>query len=93
MPESKVRKSAKRKQQQQRRHDAAERHQENELAEQPRNWVPYAFITVGLLGVLWLVLYNIAGRYIGFMQALGGWNVIIGMVLIIASFGLMTLWR
>jgi hypothetical protein len=51
------------------------------------------FIPVGLLGVLWMVVWQLAGQSIGFMRALGDWNVAIGLVLIVASFSLMTLWK
>ena len=58
-----------------------------------RAWVPPTFIAVGLLGVLWLVLYYIASAYIPFMAAIGAWNMLIGMGLIVASFFLATLWK
>ncbi len=58
-----------------------------------RRWVPPAFITVGLLGVLWLVVYYIAGHLIPVMSDLGGWNVLIGMGCMAAAFALATLWK
>ena len=58
-----------------------------------RRWVPPAFITVGLLGVLWLVVYYIAGHMIPFMSDLGGWNVMIGMGCMAAAFAIATLWK
>lgn len=58
-----------------------------------RAWVPPTFIAVGLLGVLWLVVYYIASPYIPFMAALGGWNMLIGLSLMAASFFIATLWK
>lgn len=97
MPESKVRKEAK---------DKLKRKHEEELDEHrhdrdattrlhagTRQWVPWVFIPVGLLGVIWMVVYNLAGREIGFMNAIGDWNIVIALGLIIASFSFMTLWK
>ena len=60
-----------------------------------RQWVPPTFITVGLLGVIWLVVYYITasvGIAIPVMSDLQGWNVLIGMGLMAAAFGIATLW-
>ena len=61
-----------------------------------RQWVPPAFITVGLLGVMWLVVYYVsvaANIPVPYLTDLGGWNVLIGMGLMAASFGIATLWK
>ncbi|RCK68400.1 cell division protein CrgA [Desertihabitans brevis] len=58
-----------------------------------RRWVPPVFITVGLLGAAWLVIYYIAGRQIPFMGDLGNWNILIGMGLMASSFVIATQWR
>ena len=58
-----------------------------------RRWVPPTFITVGLLGVAWLVVYYVAGQHIPFMSALGNWNILIGMGGMAAAFGIATLWK
>ncbi|OYN89566.1 septation inhibitor protein [Parenemella sanctibonifatiensis] len=58
-----------------------------------RRWVPPTFITVGLLGVIWLVVYYIAGQYVPFMNTLGDWNILIGMGLMGLAFALSTLWK
>lgn len=58
-----------------------------------RRWVPPVFITVGLLGVLWLMVYYIAGYQIPQMAKLGNWNVLIGMGLMASSFIIATLWK
>lgn len=94
MPESKVRKQAATKQKAATKAEQAERRSESaRLAPRSRNWVPAVFVPVGLLGVAWMVTYNLAGDKIGFMGALGDWNVAIGLGLIVASFLLMTLWK
>lgn len=94
MAESKVRKAAAKKKVAKQKLEAAEKKQEAaRLAPGGRGWVPWVFVPVGLLGVLWMVVWNLAGRYIGFMQAIGNWNLAIGIGLIIASFSLMTLWK
>lgn len=58
-----------------------------------RRWVPPTFITVGLLGVAWLITYYVAGQYIPFMTELGNWNILIGMGGMAAAFGIATLWK
>jgi hypothetical protein len=58
-----------------------------------RRWVPPTFITVGLLGVAWLITYYVAGQYIPFMTDLGNWNILIGMGGMAAAFALATLWK
>lgn len=58
-----------------------------------RRWVAPAFITVGLLGVAWLVVYYIAGRNVPFMNKLGDWNILIGMGLMAVALGLSMLWK
>lgn len=58
-----------------------------------RRWVAPAFITVGLLGVVWLVVYYIAGRDMPFMNKLGDWNILIGMGLMAVSLSLSMLWK
>ncbi|MCC2594592.1 cell division protein CrgA [Tessaracoccus sp. OS52] len=94
MPESKVRSDAKKKKLARKSADVAERRADKrDVLATNRNWVPWVFIPVGLLGVLWMVVYNLAGNSLGFMRALGDWNVVIGLGLIIASFSFMTLWK
>lgn len=94
MPESKVRGDAKRKKQARKDADLKQQKAEaSRLGGGGREWVPWVFVPVGLLGVLWMIVYNLAGSSLGFMTALGGWNVVVGLGLIVASFGLMTLWK
>lgn len=58
-----------------------------------RRWVPPTFITIGLLGVAWLVVYYIAGRDIPVMNKIGDWNILVGMGLMALSFVVATLWK
>jgi hypothetical protein len=90
VPESRTRKSAAEKQKLK-----AQRASKPKKIKAPssRRWVPPTFITVGLLGVAWLITYYVAGPYIPFMAALGNWNILIGMGGMAAAFALATLWR
>ena len=65
MPESRTRKSAVEKQKLK-----AQRASKPKKIKAPasRRWVPPTFITVGLLGVAWLITYYVAGTYIPFME-------------------------
>ena len=58
-----------------------------------RDWAPWVFLPLGLIGVLWLLLFYIAGADIGFIRVLGNWNYLIGLGLIAASFVTMTFWK
>jgi len=96
MPESRIRKQAADKKKQSSAAEAAEVRKDRKrhvAAAGSRRWVPPTFITVGLLGVGWLVVYYIAGHLIPFMSELGGWNVLIGMGCMAAAFGIATLWK
>lgn len=98
MPESKGRKQAEAKKKSARKARAAEAHRENQRAAlaDSRAWVVPTFITAGLLGILWLVVWYISaatGVMIPFMTDLGNWNMLIGMGLIGVAFGLSTLWK
>lgn len=91
MPESRTRKSADEKKVRKQR-SAAET-KKKVKAPTSRRWVPPTFITVGLLGVAWLIVYYVAGQDVPFMSNLGNWNILIGMGGMAAAFGLATLWR
>jgi Cell division protein CrgA len=90
VPESRTRKSAEKKQ----RLKAQQAAKPKKVKAPPnRRWVPPTFIAVGLLGVAWLITYYVAGTYIPFMDALGNWNILIGMGGMAAAFVIATLWR
>lgn len=96
MPESKTRKQAADKKKQASAEAASEARKDRQrrvAAPGSRRWVPPAFITVGLLGVLWLIVFYVGGQHIPFMAALGNWNILIGMGAMAASFGIATLWK
>ena len=90
MPESRTRKAVEEKQ---RRKARQEGRAPKVKGPSSRRWVPPAFITVGLLGVAWLVVYYVAGPSVPGMNALGNWNILIGMGGMAAAFGIATLWR
>lgn len=95
MPESKVRKEAAKKKVAKRRSEAAEKRAAkvaNRLAAS-RDWVPWVFVPMGLLGVLWLMVFYIAGNKVPGMDALGNWNYLVGLGLIAGSFSVATLWK
>lgn len=98
MPESRTRREAdakaraKRKAKATRQRATADRRRRAK-APATRRWVPPVFITVGLLGVAWLVTYYIAGYLIPPMAALGNWNILIGMGMLALSFIIATLWK
>ena len=91
MPESRTRKSADEKKVRKQRADA----ETKKTVEAPtsRRWVPPTFITVGLLGVAWLIVYYVAGQDVPLMSDLGNWNILIGMGGMAAAFGLAALLR
>ena len=95
MPESKARKKAADKKKAKNRSEAKaasnRRLQAVRIAD--RAWVPYVFVPVGLLGVIWLVVFYIAGATLPFMAVLGNWNFLIGLGLIAASFFIATFWK
>ena len=90
MPESRTRKTADEKQKVKKQRAAKTA---KVKAPSSRRWVPPTFITVGLLGVAWLITYYVAGDVVPLMSDLGNWNILIGMGGMAAAFGLATLWR
>ena len=87
MPESRTRKSAARS-----RSGWRTSKPKKIKAPASRRWVPPTFIAVGHPGVAWLITYYVAGTYIPFMNALGNWNILIGMGMALAL-PLAALWR
>ncbi len=90
MPESRTRKTTAEK-----RRLKAQRASKPKKVKAPssRRWVPPTFITVGLLGVAWLITYYVAGQSIPLMSDLGNWNILIGMGGMAAAFVIATLWK
>lgn len=56
-------------------------------------WVPALMVTFFLLGLLWLVVYYLAGNQVPGMSALGNWNLLVGIGAIAAGFVVSTQWR
>jgi hypothetical protein len=96
VPESKTRKAADEKRKLKRAQNLVEDRQVKQrrtIMPGQRAWVPPLFITVGLVGVAWLVVYYIAGSKVPVMNSWGNWNILIAMGLIAAAFSLATLWK
>lgn len=57
-------------------------------------WLVPAMLGLMLLGLAWIVLYYLTAPGMGLpIPALGGWNLAVGFVFIIAGFGLTTRWK
>ncbi len=56
-------------------------------------WVPITGSVLLILGLLWVVVYYVAGSSIGFIATLGNWNLLVGMGLIVAGFLVFTRWK
>lgn len=56
-------------------------------------WVAPTMVTLLLVGLAWIVVYYIARDAIPVMDALGGWNLVIGMGLITGGFITATQWK
>jgi len=96
VPESKTRKAADEKRKLKRAQNLVEDRQIKQrrtIMPGQRAWVPPLFITVGLVGVAWLVVYYVAGTKVPLMDKLQNWNILIAMGLIAAAFSLATLWK
>ena len=97
MPESKVRKEAAEKKTAKRQYDTAVKRGENvkksvRLAG-TRDWVPWVFVPLGILGVIWLIVFYVTSGNIWGMRTLGQWNLLIGVGLMAAAFIVSTAWK
>ena len=100
MPESKGRQSAEAKKKSARKASVAqERAEKKRLSPgltDRRGWVVPTFVTLMLLGVVWLVVWYLTastGIVVPVMSDLANWNLLVGMGLMGASFGVATLWK
>jgi len=97
VPESKVRKEAAVKKVAKRQRDTAEKRHANANKftrfSGGRDWVPWVFVPLALIGVIWLILYYIAGQSIWGMKNLGSWNFLIGIGCIAAAFVVSVAWK
>ncbi len=58
----------------------------------PPWWAP-VMVAFFVLGLLWIVVYYIAGADLPGMKTLGWWNIVVGFGLIGVGFGMSTRWR
>lgn len=58
-----------------------------------KRWAAPAMLTCWLLGLIWVVVYYVAGTQIPGMSELGNWNLLIGMGLIAVGFVFATQWE
>ncbi|TDT30833.1 cell division protein CrgA [Naumannella halotolerans] len=95
MPEPKVRKSAaeKKKVADTKAKVASRKDKAAKAPGAGNRWVPIVFIVLGLLGVAWIVVFNLAASHIPPMSALGNWNYLIGIGLMAASLIVATQWK
>jgi hypothetical protein len=56
-------------------------------------WVPITGSVLLVLGVVWIVIFYVAGSGIPLMGDLGNWNLLIGMGAIVAGFLVFTRWK
>ncbi len=62
-------------------------------AKATKRWAAPVMLTCWLLGLLWVVVYYVAGDQIPVMQDLGGWNIVVGMGVIGLGFVFATQWE
>ncbi len=58
-----------------------------------KRWAAPAMLTCWLLGLLWVVVYYVAGDRVPVIADLGGWNIVVGMVVIGLGFIFATQWE
>jgi hypothetical protein len=57
-----------------------------------RRWVVPVMLGSWVLGLIWLVVYYVAGQDLPFIKDLGNWNLLVGMGLIALGFIISTQW-
>ncbi|MGY1751008.1 cell division protein CrgA [Modestobacter sp. SYSU DS0511] len=62
-------------------------------AEPSPRWYAPVMIGLMLLGLLWIVVYYVAGQDLGFMVSLGAWNFAIGFGAMVAGLVMSMRWR
>lgn len=58
-----------------------------------RRWVAPLMVTCFVLGLVWIVVFYVAGQEIPGMRELNNWNIIVGMGLIAIGFIVSTQWH
>jgi Cell division protein CrgA len=56
-------------------------------------WFAPLMVTLMILGLLWIVVYYVAGEQIPFMVSLGAWNFAIGFGAMVAGLIMSMRWR
>jgi len=56
-------------------------------------WVAPTMVALLLIGLTWVVLYYVAASTIGFVSALGAWNIAIGFGFMFAGLMVATRWK
>lgn len=64
----------------------------SEQARRQRRWVAPVMVACFIVGLLWVVLFYVAGDQVPGLSALGNWNILIGMGLIACGFVVSTQW-
>ena len=62
-------------------------------AEPSPRWYAPVMVALMLIGLLWIVVYYVAGDRIGVMVSLGAWNFLIGFGLMVAGLVMSMRWR
>lgn len=96
MPESKSRKQADTKKKSAREAKDREARGNSKRLAPGASWVAPTFVTLLLVGVLWMVVWyitSVTGIEVPLMTGLGNWNMAIGMGLMAASFAVATQWK
>ena len=96
MPESKSRKQADAKKKSARKDQERETRAASKRLAPGASWVAPTFVTLLLVGVLWMVVWyitSVTGIRVPLMTDLGNWNMGIGMGLMAASFAVATQWK
>ncbi|OMQ14984.1 cell division protein CrgA [Modestobacter sp. VKM Ac-2676] len=64
-----------------------------QAAQPSPRWYAPVMIALMLFGLLWIVVYYVAGEDLGFMAALGAWNFAIGFGAMVAGLVMSMRWR
>jgi hypothetical protein len=59
----------------------------------PKRWIAPLMLAMFLIGLVYIVVYYLAGSNIPFMEGLGNWNILVGFAFIGVGFALATRWK
>jgi hypothetical protein len=59
----------------------------------PSRWVAPVMIALLIVGLLWIVVWYVAGTTLPVMSTLGVWNLVIGFGLVLSGLLVATRWR